>query len=188
MAEDVRVKMGAVRPGAPARAGRRCRDIRAPVFAFSAGADSMSETPRTIGPYRLTATLGEGRMGVVYRAVHRETGAVVALKTVRDLTPPLMEGVRREIRALLALGHPGVVRIVETGVEGLTPWFAMELLGERTLTHFAAELWGQWRRTENGKDATLVDSQPPGAARAAVPPPAAPPRRPPGAGPPPQVD
>ena len=39
---------------------------------------------RTIGPWRLLGTLGSGGMGVVYQAVHVDTGAQGALKTVRS--------------------------------------------------------------------------------------------------------
>ena len=40
-------------------------------------------TPDRIGPFVIQESLGQGGMGVVYRARHRESGLEVALKTVR---------------------------------------------------------------------------------------------------------
>ena len=84
--------------------------------------------PETIGPYRIVRRLGRGGMGVVYDARHRETGQAAALKTVRVTVGGTLEAIRREIRGLARLQHPGIVRFVDTGVEEGTPWYAMELL------------------------------------------------------------
>ena len=94
---------------------------------------NVAETP-FIGPYEITGSLGQGGMGIVYRAVHRETRQAVALKTALSLDASHFACMRREIHALGRLGHPGVVRIIEVGVDGGVPWYAMELLDpERSL-------------------------------------------------------
>jgi hypothetical protein len=85
-------------------------------------------------------------MGVVYRAVHRETGRTVALKTVGRVKPDLREAIRREIYALSRLHHDGVVAILDSGVDRLTPWFAMEYLEPRTVDDLYLKLWGSRRR------------------------------------------
>src|SRR5689334_2559708 len=84
--------------------------------------------PVEIGPYRIVDSLGQGGMGVVYRAVHKETGAPIALKTVRVRHEGLLAGIRREIRALMRVDHPGVVKILGEGIHEGVPWYAMELL------------------------------------------------------------
>ncbi|MFO0692876.1 MAG: protein kinase [Polyangiales bacterium] len=91
--------------------------------------------PVSIGPYHLEARLGSGGMGVVYRAVHETTGHAVALKTVELDGASALSSIRREIRALRGLEHPGVVRIVDQGVHDGRPWYAMELLEGPTLGH-----------------------------------------------------
>lgn len=80
------------------------------------------------GPYRIDSELDAGGMGIVYRAQHVSNGTWVALKTVQVEGESLVAGVRREIKALRALDHPGVVRIVDDGTERGVPWYAMELL------------------------------------------------------------
>jgi predicted ATPase len=67
-------------------------------------------------------------MGVVYRAQHSGTGARVALKTVHVPRAALLQSIRREIHALLRLSHPGVVRVLDAGLDDELPWYAMELL------------------------------------------------------------
>jgi eukaryotic-like serine/threonine-protein kinase len=102
---------------------------------------ALPEAPATIGPWRILAQLGRGGMGVVYRAQHGATGALAALKTVSVRDESLVSSIRREIHALRCIAHPGVVRILDEGVQGGIPWYAMELLEGRTLRDHNSERW-----------------------------------------------
>ncbi len=101
--------------------------------------------PSAIGPYRILAPLGRGGMGVVYRARHIGSERAVALKTVSVPTPRWLESIRREIHALTQIRHPGVVRIVDHGVDQGLPWYAMDFLEGATLTQFARRIWSPFR-------------------------------------------
>ncbi len=72
-------------------------------------------------------------MGVVYRAVNDADGQQVALKTVRVPNAWMLQSIRREIHALARLRHPGIVRILDQGVDQGLPWYAMELLSGQPL-------------------------------------------------------
>ena len=89
--------------------------------------------PHVIGPYEIVHELGRGGMGMVYRAVRSDGGPPVALKIPFEDMSDYFGCMRREIHALSRLRHPGVVRIVEAGVERGVPWYAMELLDSRSL-------------------------------------------------------
>ncbi len=88
---------------------------------------------RQIGPYHLTALLGSGGMGVVYRA--RRTDGLferdVAVKLIRAerMSDTAVRRFESERRALAALNHPNIARLYDGGTtpEG-TPWLVMELV------------------------------------------------------------
>jgi serine/threonine protein kinase/tetratricopeptide (TPR) repeat protein len=93
-----------------------------------------------VGPYRLIEPLGQGGMGVVYRAEHRKTRQEVALKTVRLPDRRHLEGLQREIHALGRLRHPGVVRLLDEDLADDPPWYAMELVHGQTLRRHREQL------------------------------------------------
>jgi serine/threonine-protein kinase len=99
-----------------------------------------------VGPYAIAGLIGVGFMGEVFRAVHRDTGEVVALKClqVRHLdNPDLVERARREAAALCAIRHANIVYVHEAGVtEGGVVWMAMELLAGRSLRRVVKEHGG----------------------------------------------
>ncbi|HZU96841.1 MAG TPA: serine/threonine-protein kinase [Planctomycetota bacterium] len=83
-----------------------------------------------LGPYELEAEIGRGGMGRVYRGRHRTTGAVRAIKALvdADTDPDALVRFQREAAALVRAGGDGVVGVHESGQEGRTLWFAMDLM------------------------------------------------------------
>lgn len=67
--------------------------------------------------------LGEGGFARVWRAEHRQTSEVVALKQPRR-EPAARDRLRREIQVQTALAHPNVMPIVDHDPDGYG-WFAM---------------------------------------------------------------
>lgn len=93
----------------------------------------MPVQTRTIGHYALVRELGRGGMGVVFRACHNTTGAIVALKTLIAISGNKISSLRREILALTHLNHPGIVKIYDHGLHDSIPWYTMEYLEGTTL-------------------------------------------------------
>ncbi|HVG63545.1 MAG TPA: AAA family ATPase [Hyalangium sp.] len=90
-------------------------------------------THPNLGPYRILGPLGRGGMGQVFQGQHQESGQLAALKTVQTPAALHLSSLRREVRALGRVRHPGLVRILGQGVDQGRPWYAMELLHGRTL-------------------------------------------------------
>ena len=87
--------------------------------------------------YRLEKLLGAGAMGKVFSATDTRTGNTVAIKVLhpeRARKEIVLERFRREAEILRALGHGGIVRVLDAGrsAEGVD-YLAMELLEGRTL-------------------------------------------------------
>jgi eukaryotic-like serine/threonine-protein kinase len=122
--------------------GAKRRENDAPT---SARAAEMT-TPSTIGPYRIIAPLEGGGMGKVYRARHVGSDRVVAVKSVSVPHPRWLEAIRREIHALTQIRHPGIVRIVDHGVDHGLPWYAMDLLEGETLAQFSRRIWSRFQK------------------------------------------
>ncbi len=92
----------------------------------------MDEATR-VGPWEILGHLSGGAMGAISRARHVETGEVAALKRVGMPVRVQLASIRREIRALQAIEHPNVVRILDHG-DAPHPWYAMELVDGTTLS------------------------------------------------------
>jgi hypothetical protein len=98
---------------------------------------------RQIGRFRLLELLGEGGMGVVFRARDEELGRDVAfkmLKTVQTYSAAQVERFQREARHAARLRHPGIVTIHEVGREGDALYYTMELVRGRPLNAIEADL------------------------------------------------
>ncbi len=85
--------------------------------------------------YRIESILGEGGMGVVYRALHPTLGRAVALKKLpKAAEPDHAARFVREVRATAELVHPNIVRLLDCGVSADgEPFYTMELLEGFTL-------------------------------------------------------
>jgi serine/threonine protein kinase len=86
--------------------------------------------------YELEALVGEGGMGSVWRARHRQLESAVALKLMSQAIasqPEALNRFLREARAAARLNSLHVVKVFDFGVDGETPFIAMELLQGESL-------------------------------------------------------
>jgi hypothetical protein len=90
------------------------------------------------GRYKVLGLIGEGSMGRVYRAHDRHLETHVVLKFPlppgADLSgTDLLDRFAHEVRSLVSLGHPHIVRVIDAGDLGGNPFVVMQYLGGGTL-------------------------------------------------------
>ena len=94
------------------------------------------------GRYEMLGRLGEGGVGVVYRARQVHLGREVAIKVLHKDAAAIPEWRRRferEAQALSALAHPNVVPVTDSGIDNGVPFLVMELLQGKTLADLLKE-------------------------------------------------
>src|SRR5262245_41854578 len=93
----------------------------------------MADQPQLIaGRYEVQGLLDEGGMGEIYRAFDRNLACQVVVKMPRPAAlaePGFAERFSREIRSLVVLAHPHVVRILDVGHHAGRPFAVMPFLG-----------------------------------------------------------
>jgi serine/threonine-protein kinase len=95
-----------------------------------------------VGGYLLLERLGEGGMGVVFKARQPRLHRLVALKIIRrDLltNPVAVERFLREIRASAQQSHPNIVRAYDADHTGETYFIAMQLVDGLNLSQLVRQ-------------------------------------------------
>ncbi len=90
----------------------------------------------TLAHYRITAALGAGGMGEVWRATDTKLGREVALKVLPEefaSDPQRLDRFEREARAVAALNHPHIVTIFSVEDADGVRFLTMELVEGETL-------------------------------------------------------
>jgi hypothetical protein len=95
------------------------------------------ESGTTLGRYRLDARIGEGGMGVVWRAVDTSLGRPVAIKLLPERfgrDPERVARFEREARVLASLNHPNIAAIHGVESERGSRFLVLELVAGETLS------------------------------------------------------
>lgn len=96
--------------------------------------------PDKIGRYEIIKTIGQGAMGLVYKAKDPAIDRTVAIKTIREDSnlfakdaEEVKKRFRREAQVAGRLSHPGIVTIYDVGGEGGLFYIVMEYVEGDTL-------------------------------------------------------
>jgi serine/threonine protein kinase len=99
----------------------------------------MESGERVADRYLIGEEIGQGGMARIFKALDERTGKTVAIKEVTlggtqtGAFAPL-DWFKRELKALMHLDHPSIVRLVDHGgFDAGTPYFVMEFLRGRDL-------------------------------------------------------
>ena len=141
---------GPARWTSTSRTSRRGRPGRRPRSPRRRARPSPSRPSGRSASSSCSSRLGQGGMGVVYRAWQPSLGRQVALKCMLRSGDPKAEArFAREIRALGRVEHPNLVKVFTSGSEADQWFFAMELVEGADLAKVCEQL--------SGRKATEVD-------------------------------
>ncbi len=90
---------------------------------------------RRLGPYELEEQIGQGGMGVVFRAIQPSVHRTVAVKVIGQpyaQDPAFLSGFETEVRAA-QLQHPHILPVYDVGVDDGHPYLVMAYVGGGTL-------------------------------------------------------
>lgn len=90
--------------------------------------------------YRIIEKIGEGGMGVVYKAQQLGTGQMVALKAIKRgllLRQGLIARFHDEVRLAASLKHPCIARVFDSGLDKQEYYYIMELIEGQPIDAYA---------------------------------------------------
>ena len=91
---------------------------------------------QSVGNYDLLEMIAEGGMGAIWKGRCRLTGRIVAVKIMPShmaSNPVLLKRFEQEFRAASRLDHPNIVRALDYGEAGATPYLVMEFVEGESL-------------------------------------------------------
>src|SRR6516165_9766813 len=99
-----------------------------------------ADAPKKISKYDVLDLIGSGGMGVVYKAVDRALGRLVAIKMVTGAAEPgeLLQRFYREAQFTANLRHPNIVIVYDLGDFEGRPYLVMEYLDGQSLESMLA--------------------------------------------------
>ena len=90
--------------------------------------------------YEFVSVLGQGGMGVVFKARDRRLGRVVALKFIRSSDADMVARFQREARAQARIDHPAICKVFEVGEVDGKAYIAMQFVDGQSLEGAFARL------------------------------------------------
>jgi serine/threonine protein kinase len=100
------------------------------------GVETSKAALQSVGNYDLLDKIAEGGMGAIYKGRHRDNGQIVAIKIMPShmaTNPVLLKRFEQEFRAASRLNHPNIVRAIDYGDAGSTPYLVMEFVDGESL-------------------------------------------------------
>ena len=104
--------------------------------------DPALHQPERVGPYRIERLLGRGGFASTYLARRDGGKGHVALKLLhpfRQDDPEFLARFRQEAHLGSLLDHPNIVRLLDQGPQGDTPWLVMEYVEGQRLDAYLRE-------------------------------------------------
>jgi serine/threonine protein kinase len=134
---------------------------REPISGAIARPSRPGHLTEVAGRYRILGRIGDGGMGVVYKAEHVLSKKKLAIKLLHPhLThgKQAVERFRREVSAAAEIDHPGIVQVFDAGMDADGSFYmAMELLEGHSL---ASEMKREWPGTRRSLEMILELCEP----------------------------
>jgi tetratricopeptide (TPR) repeat protein len=113
---------------------------------------TRSEMPSrfpTVEGYEITRRIGQGGMGMVFEAIQHATGKRVAIKFLLEesgANDAARERFEREVSIIARFEHPGIVRVIDSGVRKGQYYYVMDYVDGAPLDDSLAQLRSNQRR------------------------------------------
>jgi len=148
-------ELAAAHPEQAGELRERVSALRNMGLLYLSTGEQARELPKSLGDFDFEEILGEGGMGVVYRATQRSMRRQVALKLMRPGfldRPAARARFAREAEAVARLSHPGIIAVHVSGEEQGIPYLAMEFVPGVSLDRVLRAVAGRNPRELSGAD------------------------------------